>query len=604
VAVDFGILGPVQVVRDGSAVPLGGQKQRILLALLVTNANRVVAAERLIDTLWGERVPASAANMLQGYVSHLRRSLGENGANGLSPLEYVPPGYVLRLGSERLDASRFELLLATAKDRRAAGDVRGAARLLEDGLALWRGPALADLAEVRELQPEITRLEELRLHAIEERLDAELEVGRHRELVPELRRLVQEHPLRERFHAQLMLALYRAGRQAEALAAYRDAHRRLRDELGVEPAPELRDLERAILQQDPALAPPPAPASANGRRRGGALVAATLGVAAVVGVGVGVSLWSRDPDRAVEVLPNSVAVVDARGNRLVDDIQVGRYPGPVAATATAVWVGNIADNTMMRIDPATKKTSSAQAVTQPLDLAISAGRVWIANGTDYSTNPPTGGGTVECRGCVTRRRKVVDVGKPRYPYEWATAVATGGGSTWASSTAPVTVRLAAATGSVVRRIPGVGGACAVGFGSVWVAEYARRAVARIDRRTGAVVARIPVASDPTRLAVGERAVWVTSQHPSAVWRIDPRLNRIAAVIPVPATARRVAVGAGFVWVTSGTYAGEPRVPQRGGVVSKIDPRANRVAATIRLGWRPDGVAVTHGLVWIAVAPRR
>jgi DNA-binding SARP family transcriptional activator/streptogramin lyase len=600
VAVDFGILGPVQVVRDGAAVPLGGRKQRILLALLLTNANRVVAAERLIDTLWGERVPASAANMLQGYVSQLRRSLGEN--NGQSSLEYVPPGYVLRLGGEGLDASRFELLLATAKDRRAAGDLRGAARLLEDGLALWRGPALADLAEVRELQPEITRLEELRLHAIEERLDAELERGRHRELVPELARLVQEHPLRERFHAQLMLALYRAGRQAEALAAYREAHRRLRDELGVEPAPELRDLERAILQQDPALAPPPPPASTKGRRRVRGLAAVALGTAAVIGGGF--SLWSRDADHAVEVLPNSVAVVDARDNRLVDDIQVGRYPGPVAATATAVWVGNIADNTMMRIDPTTRKTSSAQAVTQPLDLALSAGRVWIANGTDYSTNPPTGGGTVECRGCFTRRRKVVDVGRPRYPYEWATTVATGGGSTWASSTAPVTVRLGGATGSVVRRIPGVGGACAVGFGSVWVAEYDRHAVARIDRRTGAVVARIPVASDPTRLAVGEGAVWVTSQYPSAVWRVDPRLNRIAAVIPVPATARRVAVGAGFVWVTSGTYAGEPRVPQRGGAVSKIDPRANRVAATIKLGWRPDGVAVTHDLVWIAIAPRK
>jgi YVTN family beta-propeller protein len=184
------------------------------------------------------------------------------------------------------------------------------------------------------------------------------------------------------------------------------------------------------------------------------------------------------------------------------------------------------------------------------------------------------------------------------------AVARGGTSIWASSTAPVIVQLDAGSGRLVRRIAGVGGACAAGFGSVWVAEYYRHVVSRINPRTGVVIARIPVTSDPTRIAVGTGSVWVTTQHPSAVWRVDPRSDRIAAVIPLPATTRRVAIGAGFVWVTSGTYAGEPGVPQRGGTVSKIDPRSNRVVATIKLGWRPDGVAVTHGLVWIAVAPRR
>jgi DNA-binding SARP family transcriptional activator/DNA-binding beta-propeller fold protein YncE len=600
--VEFGILGSLQVVREGSPVPLGGHKQRILLALLVTNANRVVATDRLIDTLWGERLPVSAANMLQGHVSHLRRSLGDNGTTAPSSLEYAPPGYVLRLSPEQLDAQRFELLLTAAKDHRAAGDAREAVRLLEAGLALWRGPALADLADVPELGPEITRLEELRLHAIEEHIDAELECGRHGELVPQLRSLVQQHPLRERFHAQLMLALYRAGRQAEALTAYRDTHRRLRDELGVEPTAELRELERAILQHDPALTPPRASQVPKFRRRGTAFAAAAaLAVAAALGAGF--SLWSHGARPTAEVLPNSVAVVDTRTDRLVDDIRTGRYPGPVAATSKGVWVGNIADNTMTRIDPATREASSAQAVMQPLDLALATGRIWIANGTDYSTNPPTGGGTVECRGCVTRRRKIVDVGRPRFPYEWAMAVAGGGTSIWASSTAPVTLQLDAVSGRLVRRIEGVGGACAVGFGSVWVADYYRHVVARIDPRTGAVIARIPITSDPTRIAVGAGSVWVTTQHPSAVWRVDPRSDRIAAVIPVPATARRVAVGAGFVWVTSGTYAGEPGVPQRGGVVSKIDPHANRVVATIKLGWRPDGVAIARGLVWIAVAPR-
>jgi DNA-binding SARP family transcriptional activator len=237
---EFRILGPLEVSANGAPVPLGGQKQRALLAILLLRADEVVSTDRLLDDLWGEQPPRTASTSLQNFVSQLRKTLGPD------VLVTRPPGYLLRLRGNELDLRRFERLLAAARD----ADVVTRARLLEEALALWHGAPLAEFAYEPFAQSEIGRLEELRLSALEDRIDADLELERHAELAGELEALVAEHPLRERLRGQLMLALYRSGRQAEALQAYREARRALTEKLGIEPMPALQQLHAAILRQD------------------------------------------------------------------------------------------------------------------------------------------------------------------------------------------------------------------------------------------------------------------------------------------------------------------------------------------------------------------
>jgi predicted ATPase/DNA-binding SARP family transcriptional activator len=252
---EFGILGPVQVSLSGRAVPLGGPRQRAVLALLVLEADRVVSLDRLAEGVWAGRTPAAWATTLQTYVFHLRRALEPGrvpgGAGGV--LVTSGRGYLLRLGREHLDAARFEDGFAAGRAALEAGRPAEAAEMLRRALGLWRGQVLADLSDYAFTRPEAVRLEELRLAALEARIDADLAVGRHDALTGELERLTADHPLRERLHGQLMAALYRCGRQAEALAAYRRVRDLLADELGIDPGEPLRRLHAAVLAQDPAL---------------------------------------------------------------------------------------------------------------------------------------------------------------------------------------------------------------------------------------------------------------------------------------------------------------------------------------------------------------
>jgi DNA-binding SARP family transcriptional activator len=247
---EFRVLGPLEVWDDERALQLGGPKQRALLALLLLDARRVVSTDRLIDVLWGEQPPATAATSLQNLVSQLRKLLGAD------VLVTKPPGYRLEVQAEQLDLERFRRLVEAARQASAAER----SRKLREALALWRGAALADLAYEDFAQNEVARLEELRLVALEQLFDAELEVGRDAELVSELEALVAENPLREGFRRHLMLALYRSGRQAEALQVYHDARRELVDQLGIEPSAALQQLHGAILRHDPQL-------EVNGARR-------------------------------------------------------------------------------------------------------------------------------------------------------------------------------------------------------------------------------------------------------------------------------------------------------------------------------------------------
>ena len=242
---DFRLLGPLEVTSEGSLLELGGPKQRALLALLLLDSGRAVSTDRLIGALWGEQPPRTAATSLQNFVSQLRKILGPD------RIATKPPGYLIRIEPSQLDLNRVQALWNEAKAV-SAGE-RGAK--LRDALAHWRGPPLEEFAYEPFAQNEIPRLEELRLTLLEERLDAELEAGQPGELIGELEALVGEHPLRERFREQLMLALYRSGRQAEALDAFQQGRRALVEELGIDPSPRLQQLHAAILRQEVDLAP-------------------------------------------------------------------------------------------------------------------------------------------------------------------------------------------------------------------------------------------------------------------------------------------------------------------------------------------------------------
>lgn len=262
---EFRILGPLEVVGERGPIRLGGSRQRATLALLLLNANRVVSVDRIVENLYADAAPVTALKQVQRQISELRKALGS------SAIETRSPGYAIRLSPGQLDLSVFERLAAEAAETFSADDPRRAADLLRQALELWRGDPLADLTYESFAQASIERLHEIRLAALEQRIDADLAHGRHNELVAELEQLVQEHPVREGLHAQRMLALYRSGRQAEALTAYREARATLLNGFGIEPGPPLKNLERRILAQDPQLELAPdassQPAASAGRRR-------------------------------------------------------------------------------------------------------------------------------------------------------------------------------------------------------------------------------------------------------------------------------------------------------------------------------------------------
>ena len=238
------ILGPIEAVAENDTLPLGGLRERALLALLALSAGETISTDRLIDELWGEDLPANPANALQALVSRLRRVIGS------ATIVTRAPGYVLDVSPEDVDANRFRLLMGAAAEQT---DARSRSRKFRDALSMWRGPALAEFPFEEFAQRESAALDELRITALEQRIAADLESGGGAELVPELEQLIAAHPLREGLRASQMLALYRAGRQADALRAFVAARKALGEELGIEPGPKLRAMEEAILMQDPSL---------------------------------------------------------------------------------------------------------------------------------------------------------------------------------------------------------------------------------------------------------------------------------------------------------------------------------------------------------------
>jgi peptide/nickel transport system substrate-binding protein len=556
--VEFRVLGDLEVVEDGQSLAIGPHQQRAVLAVLVLSAGEVVSADRLIEALWVEHPPASAAKTVQVYVSRLRKAL--NSANAGELIVTVDHGYALRIEPERVDMRVFECLLEEGRSAFADGKYERAATVLRGALGLWRGPALSDFTFDAFAAVEIARLGEERLEALEIRIDADLALGRDAALVGELEALIAEHPLRERLRAQHMLALYRCGRQSEALAAYRRTREILIDEVGIEPGPELRDLQQKILRQDAGLqnagVREPGGAEDSGalaagipRDRSGARLSRrsrprilAAAVALVGGVAAVIALLAHNAasPQPARVSANTVVVVDASSDRVTNQIGVGASPSHVLSTRGAVWVTNADGHSVSLIDPAKREVrETIPAVgSGPAGLVDADGALWVANTLD---------GTV--------------------------------------------VRVDPATNSVVRRVP-VGdspSAVAAADGAVWVANSGEETLSRIDPVSGREVARVPLGASPTDLVSSAGSLWVSSQKDRSVLQVDPRTNKVVQSIPLPSSPAALAAGPGTVWVANAVD----------GTVTRIDADSGRVAAVIGVGDGPAGIVATPDAVWVS-----
>jgi YVTN family beta-propeller protein len=588
---EFRILGPLEVAEDGAVVALGGLKQRSLLAILLLSANEVVSSDRLLDQLWGEHSPESGRAALQVRVSQLRKALGPAGAQ----LVTRAPGYVLRVDPGQLDLDRFERLVREA----ATATPALAAAKLREALDLWRGQPLADLSYESFAQSAVARMRELRITALEERIEADLALGRHNELAAELEALVAEHPLRERLRRQLMITLYRCGRQADALEAYQRARSELQAELGLEPGPELTALQAAILNHDRALlgprqdeaspprlaVPQPSGKVPHSRRRPRVLAAAgvTIGLAAAA---AGIARLDAGGSSSLRVAPNSVAAIDVGSNAVVGAVPVGSGPGSIAFGSGSLWVTNGDDHTISRIDPAARRVVRTFAVGGfPDDLAATATGVWVVSSNAGADSVSVDRINPQFNSIGPVRRLPIVV--PGYPG----SVAAANGATWIAPSSGLLTRLDSADGRITRRVD-VGttaAAIAVGEGAVWTVDGDANNVTRVDV-TG-LRTSVAVGNGPTAIAAGAGGVWVVDSLDDSVVHIDPETRAVTTTVPVGRSPNSVALGAGSVWVANG---GD-------GTVTRIDPRTDRVTATIAVGGSPGAIAFANGRAWVTVA---
>ena len=547
--IEFRVLGAFEALGPCGPMTLGGGKQRLLLAVLVLRAGEFVSRSALIDALWPEAPPASALQSLESYVSRLRAALRAAGA-AAETLESAPGGYRLRREGNRFDHELFIVLSSNARAALAADDAEAASDLAGQALALWRGPALAGIAEERGVRVDGAALEDRRLLVLETCAEAHLACGLDAEVIAELRAETSRHPTRERMHELLMVALYRAGRQSEALEVYREARDHLSQELGLEPGASLRELQARILRHDPSLErrrldrrPPASPrATPRQRRRGAARVA--LGLLAVVLAVVVGAVIRADHNAGASPIDGrlrvpalaELAVPSGTPRRAAELVAV---PSDIAAGRRSEWVTSYDDGTLIRIDPATS------AVVQ----TVSVGR-------------------------------------------GASGVAIAAGDAWVAETLEDQVaRVSGATDQVVQRIPvGQGpGGVAAGEGAVWVADAGGGSVTRIDPLSGTVLGTTRVGASPSAVAVGDGAVWVALQGAGAVARLDAQTGQLVQTIPVGSGPSAITVGPAGVWVAN----------ELAGTVSLIDPADDNVVLTRAVTGSPSALAAVGNDVWAA-----
>ena len=618
---EFGILGPLEVSRSGCAVPLGGPRQRAVLALLLLEANRVVSMDRLAEDVWGGDPPEGWVTTVQTYIFHLRRALEPDRARGVAGGVLVTRGrgYLLSVDRAHLDAAQFQDGFTAGRAALDAGRYAEAAETLRRALALWRSTVLADLADYAFIQPEAGRLDELRLAALEARIDADLALGRHDALAGELERLAADHPLRERLHGQLMLALYRCGRQAEALAAYRRVRDLLAGELGIDPGEPLRHLHASVLAHDPALdwsdgretvgevqpagagspAPSPAPQRRRprpapaghvlgwGRRRGHRLLVAGLALVVIAAAVIVVVArpWAGGPagmpGNTVGLPGNTVGLIDSGGARVGAAVSVGS-PAGLAYGDGSVWVVNGTEGTVSRINPATHAVVDQIPVgSAPSAVAVTGENVWVTNSGD---------------GTVTRINAAANTVVQTTPVgNVPVAIASGPSGVWVTNSGDDTVnRIDPANGKVTRKVQ-VGGhpdGIAVGPDAVWVANGEDGTVTRIDPVTGQPRGPLPVGSGPAGIAITPAAVWVANSLDLTVSKINPATDTVTATIAS---------------VTGQAPSSRPGTPYGSAMSSvrrssRIDLRSGQVTRNVYIGSSPRGLAATPSGVWVAARP--
>ena len=637
---EFRILGPLEVLENSRPLALGRLKERIVLAVLLLHANEFVSRERLIDELWGTSPPATARKAVNVYISKLRQTLTRNGHD---PIATAEGGYRLGVDPDLLDAERLRSLIAQARSCIADGDSDPASQLLQEALALWRGSTLAGIPLESFGRDEVAQLDELRLAALMDRIDCDLALGRHEQVLGELNLLVREHPLRERLRAQQMLALYRADRQADALDVYAEARQTLVDDLGIEPCEALQRLQQAILRHDPSLETPEGTAAVNGlppstaaptptptvgvedsaprrRFRPRRLQLAVAGLV-VLAASAAAAILSSSTAATPRVVPNSLVRLDPRSGKPTVVVPVGVEPGPIAFTPTAIWTVNHGDRTVSRYDLRTHRVQTRGGFPhQPYDVvADMAGNVWVSSKTPIVTRLAAGVGGTSAGPLYPSKAATIRVRGPGVGHE-----ALGAGYVWAivgpltypapglprreddrlslidmqSDRVASSMRLRRSTTTI-----------AFGYGSAWIGTYdaggswlaiisagsTKLEWIRLLRGDSCGPPYDPGPYGAPLVATGAGSVWVLTcgqSNQQQLIKVDPETHRIVKRTSVSNLdpASFLAVGAGSVWLA-------------GASVSEIDPVTTKVVRTIPVGGRtktPCGIAATRDAVWVAV----
>jgi DNA-binding SARP family transcriptional activator/class 3 adenylate cyclase len=622
---DFRILGPLDVREDEGEVRLGRGKQRALLALLLLHRDEAISTDRIVDELWGEQPPATAAKIVQNYVLQLRRAL-EDGGSADADLITHGRGYLLRVERGRLDLDRFEALVEAGERALGSGEAAQAAEKLREALALWRGPPLADFAYEPFAQAAIERLEDQRLAALERRIEADLALGRHADVVGELKELVSVHPLHEGFRAQLMLALYHSGRQAQALEVYRDARRSLVEELGIDPSPALQQLEQAILRQEvpPAASRPPPPA-------GGTRDPAP---AVVADAPTGEGRESRGADL------RTFLIADIRGytrfTQAHGDEEAGELVARFAALAREAVTAMGGEVIELRGDEALCDFHSArQALRGAVELQVRfrdqvEGRpvfpLGIGIGLDAGEAVPVEGGyrgaalnlaarlcslaapgqilasetvislaqTFEGVSFVEHRKRLKGLEKPVRAIEVVPEVELPPVPAAPRPRARRRGLFLLAAGALVLTGTVTAAILTLTRDADESVESIGNAIAAIDGDGGAV-SYTEAGNTPSTIAVGEGAVWVLNAGDRTLSKIDPETRRIVKTFGTGGTTTDLAVGEGAVWVGNGGKTAETSGSAYTTSVSRLDPDSTAVTGMRVLpgGQAPEAGEVTE-----------
>ena len=646
---EYRILGPLEVVDEGEPVQLRRLKERLVLAVLLLHANEFVARERLIDELWGDSPPPTAKKAVNGYISQLRKALARDRCD---PITTVDGGYRLEVDADRLDAARLRQLLASAREDASTGELEAAGELLREALGLWRGPTLSGLLLESYGREEIAQLDELRLTALMERIDCDLALGRHEDVLGELQVLVGEHPLRERLRAQQMLALYRADRQADALDAYAEARRTLVDDLGIEPSEALQRLQQAILRHDPSLETPEGIAAVNGLARTVAAPSPTptagaedhalrrrfrprrwqVALAAVVilsGSAAAAAVLSSSAGASPHAVPESLVRIDPRSGKIVSVTQLGVEPETITVTPTAIWTSNLGESTVSRYDLRTHTVSSTGTPRGPFNVVADAeGRnIWVSS-LDKSrivtrlTFGEAGVGRLE----PSHESKIP------LPRPGAVSLALGSGYLWAvagpKTTPGVDDRvwvIDPTTNRIVRllRLGRPTTSLAYADGTAWIGAFANDGTLQSGPPPwtgGSWLFSVKLGATGLRtrsyrlengdtwgpvVAVGYGKVWALNcgncndgVDNQKLLEFDPKKGRVVKRIPLGSrNPNALAVGAGSVWYVSQVDAS----------VTQLDPKTLHRVRTIRVGNPKNasicGIAASHNALWVAVGDR-